>query len=376
MSLISDALKRQEQLRAAPGAGAAQHEVSVAAPPEVSVAAPPEVAVATPPEVAAAVPPEVSAATPPEVSAATPPEVAAAVPPEVSVATPPETSPRQRPNFAAPAAQPRAASPRPTSPPSGGATSRGVAAQNPFLARERAAARRPNHSILLMPVIGLFMLLVLLFLRREFVPRERAEDDLPRTPRKVEDPAPVLSRDDSSREEGIGKREQGTGSCRSADGPSADGRDEARPSQAVDEGTELSTGAPAQVQREAAEPSALRQEAPPPTSPPPVGPTSRGEAAPTSPLSGGPTSRGDAAPNLAASAAQPQPPKWPAFTLTGIAVGRERLAILNTGEMLLAGETAKNGVKVKEVNASTVVFAWGGETKTLRKGEHSDKPAD
>jgi hypothetical protein len=117
------------------------------------------------------------------------------------------------------------------------------------------------------------------------------------------------------------------------------------------------------------EPSALRQEAPPPTSPP----------------SGGPTSLGDAAPNLAAPAAQPsnqtaeaspQPLKWPLFTLTGIAVGRERLAILNTGEMLLSGETAKNGVKVKEVNASTVVFAWGGETKTLRKGEHSDKPAD
>ncbi len=72
----------------------------------------------------------------------------------------------------------------------------------------------------------------------------------------------------------------------------------------------------------------------------------------------------------------PQPPVWPAFTLTGIAVGRERLAILNTGEMLLAGETSKCGVKVEKVNASTVVFTWSGETKTLRKGEHSDKPAD
>ena len=72
----------------------------------------------------------------------------------------------------------------------------------------------------------------------------------------------------------------------------------------------------------------------------------------------------------------PQPTTWPAFTLTGIAVGRERLAILNTGEMLLAGETAKCGVKVEKVNASSVVFTWGDETKTLRKGEHSDKPAD
>ena len=66
----------------------------------------------------------------------------------------------------------------------------------------------------------------------------------------------------------------------------------------------------------------------------------------------------------------------PAFTLTGIAVGRERLAILSTGEMLLAGETSKCGVKVEKVNASNVVFAWGSETKTLRKGEHSDKPAN
>jgi hypothetical protein len=57
-------------------------------------------------------------------------------------------------------------------------------------------------------------------------------------------------------------------------------------------------------------------------------------------------------------------------------VGRERLAILSTGEMLVAGETSKCGVKVKTVNAANVVFAWGGETKTLRKGEHSDKPAD
>ena len=67
---------------------------------------------------------------------------------------------------------------------------------------------------------------------------------------------------------------------------------------------------------------------------------------------------------------------WPTFTLTGIAVGRERLAILSTGEMLLAGEMAKCGVKVEKVNGASVVFSFSGETKTLRKGEHSDKPAD
>ena len=72
----------------------------------------------------------------------------------------------------------------------------------------------------------------------------------------------------------------------------------------------------------------------------------------------------------------PPPAEWPAFTLTGIAVGRERLAILNSGEMLLAGETAKCGVKVEKVDAASVVFSWKGETKTLRKGEQSDKPAD
>ncbi len=75
--------------------------------------------------------------------------------------------------------------------------------------------------------------------------------------------------------------------------------------------------------------------------------------------------------------AEPPPPQtWPAFTLTGIAVGREHLAILNSGEMLLAGETAKCGVKVEKVQAASVVFSWRGETKTLRKGEQSDKPLD
>ena len=74
---------------------------------------------------------------------------------------------------------------------------------------------------------------------------------------------------------------------------------------------------------------------------------------------------------------EPPPPKaWPAFTLAGIAVGRERIAILSTGEMLVAGETSTCGVKVEKVSGASVVFSLDGETKTLRKGEHSDKPAD
>ena len=57
-------------------------------------------------------------------------------------------------------------------------------------------------------------------------------------------------------------------------------------------------------------------------------------------------------------------------------MGRERLAILDTGEMLTAGERSKCGAVVEAVNVSTVVFSWKGGRKTLRKGESSDKPAD
>ena len=310
MSLISDALKRQEQLRTAPGTGAVRSEVASAAPPEVASAAPPE--------------------------------VASAAPPEVASAAPPETAPRQRHNLAAPAAQPRrvsgATSPAPAA--------RGVPATNPFLERERAAARRPNNSVLLMPILGLIVLLVLLFLRHEFIPQESTEADSPHSPRKVEEPA-------------------------------------------VDEGIELSNGAPVQDQREADEPSALRQDEASTPLPTLLGSGQReadepsalrqDEASTPLPTRLGSGQREADEPSALrqdAEATPPPPKTWPAFTLAGIAVGRERLAILNTGEMLQAGETAKCGVKIEKVNASTVVFAWGGETKTLRKGEQSDKPVD
>ena len=325
MSLISDALKRQEQLRTS-GTGAAQREVSAARPPEAAAAKPPE---------------------------------ASRVSAQPCRASGPTSSSVAAPNLAAPAAQPRAASPRPTSP-------RPAPASNPFLERERAAARRPNHSVLLMPILGLIVLLVLLFLRREFVSSsqqaavrkvvesekwkvENAEDAA-----VISDLFPEEGR--GNREEGTGKREQGTGNRE---------EDKSDNAQITDHEPATSNPLGASVT------SAPLRENPPPSEPPePPKPPKPSEP---SELSNRQTVKSS---NQAAKTV-PQPAvTWPSFTLTGIAVGRERLAILNTGEMLLAGETARCGVKIVKVNAATVVFAWGGETKTLRKGEHSDKPAD
>ena len=392
MSLISDALKRQEQLRAAPGAGAARSEVAAARPPEVAAAVPPEVAAARPPEVAVAAPPEVAAAVPPEVAVAAPPEASrgiaapsfAASAAQLRAATPRPASPPQgaQPRAASPrpasppqGAQPRAATPRPASPPQGAQPRRlsgptvkpsnrqtvkpvggGVPATNPFLERERAAARRSNPSVLLMPILGIIVLLVLLFLRREFVPQERDGIELPHTPRKVEETAAepmVLSHDDGAHGEdaSAGRMPALPGGDTSAGrmpalpgGDTSAGRMPALPGNGENShslGASDSSAAP-------------REKSAPPQ----------------------PSNRQTVKPSNQAVEAEPQPHVWPAFTLTGIAVGREKLAILSTGEMLLAGETSKCGVKVEKVNASTVVFAWGGETKTLRKGEHSDKPAD
>ena len=329
MSLISDALKRQEQLRA-PSAGAAQREVAAARPPEVAATGSPEVAATGSPEA-----PRISAQ-PRRASGA--------------------TSPRQRRNLAAPAA-------------------------NPFLERERAAARRPNHSVLLMPVIGLLMLLVLLFLRREFVPSQPSQavtvkkvksekwevessggpGAVPAAP-PVDNPADAAVLSDLFPEEA--ENLGGPGAVPAAtpiDIPTDESSvaiDSNRtqsiavaPNQLSTLNSQLSTSN--SLSTSAA--SAPLREIPPPPEP-----------------SNGQTVK----PSNQAVEAPPQQPAWPTFTLTGIAVGRERIAVLSTGEMLLAGETSKCGVKVKKVNASTVVFAWGGETKTLRKGEHSDKPAD
>jgi hypothetical protein len=231
-----------------------------------------------------------------------------------------------------------------------------------------------------MPVIGLLMLLVLLFLRREFVPSqplqavtvkkvesEKWEEESSGGPGIVPAAPPVDNPADSSVLSGLFPEEAehpgGPGAVPAA--PPVD-IPKAEPLVAIDSTRTQSTAGVTNplstsnsLSTSAA--SAPLRETPPPPEPPEPPEPSNGQTV---------------VPSNKATEAAPQQPAWPTFTLTGIAVGRERIAVLSTGEMLLAGETSKCGVKVKKVNASTVVFAWGGETKTLRKGEHSDKPAD
>ncbi len=220
--------------------------------------------------------------------------------------------------------------------------------ENPFLERERMERRRSNPNVILMPLLGLIVFLVLLLLRNEFTPPAEepsrpvrtpltdtavVEDLFPNGPDKPDKPAsskppttkvPSPQPDDSTTRRSDDPTTQ--------EGPASSGPPTAKvPSPKPDDSTT----------RRSDDPTIRR----------PDDPTIR---------------RPD----------DPTPLVWPAFTLNGIAVGREKLAILNSGEMLQAGETAKCGVKVEKVNAATVVFSWKGETKTLRKGEQSDKPAD
>lgn len=74
--------------------------------------------------------------------------------------------------------------------------------------------------------------------------------------------------------------------------------------------------------------------------------------------------------------APPKPEPWPLFKLKGIATGSENLVILDSGEMLAAGEKSKIGVTVHRVESAQATFSWKGERKTLRRGETSDKVAD
>ena len=369
MSLLSDALKRQEQLRAH-GTDTAQREVAVARPPEVAAPKPPEVAAARPPEVVTPEPPEVTAARPPEVTAPKPPEVAAARPPEVVTPEPLETSrgnaapnlvapatqprrasdptsPRQQPNLVAPATQPRRAS-DPISP---------RQQHNPFLKREREATRRPNHSILLMPILGLIVLLALLFLRREFVSSPSTQVEGQRS--KVESPG-------------------GPGIV-----PAATPTDVPKAESSVAVDSNQTQSATVETNRLSTFDFRLSTNAAATTSVAIDSNRTQSAAVETNQLSTFDfrlsTNVAAATPPAAAvePVVEPPPPKaWPAFTLAGIAVGRERIAILSTGEMLVAGETSTCGVKVEKVSGASVVFSLDGETKTLRKGEHSDKPAD
>ena len=316
MSLISDALKRQEQLRASE-TGKALREVAAAKPPETSRG-----------------------------SAA--------------------------PNLAAPAAQPRRVS-GPTSP---------RQRPNPFLERERAAARRPNHSVLLMPILGLIVLLALLLLRHEFVSSPpTAETEVESEKWKVESSADAAVLSDLFPEEAKSQKPE----AKSPGGPGF------VPAATPTESPKLEAESPGGL---GSVPAATPTESPKPEAESPGGPGSVPAAALTEVQKAESSVAIDsnrtqsaaveanqlptnAAATPSAAVVEPPPPKaWPAFTLTGIAVGRERLAILSTGEMLLAGEMSKGGVKVEKVNGTSVIFSFGGETKTLRKGEQSDKPAD
>ena len=65
---------------------------------------------------------------------------------------------------------------------------------------------------------------------------------------------------------------------------------------------------------------------------------------------------------------------WPLVAIKGIASGRERLVVLDTGEMLSAGERSRTGVRVVRIEPDCAWIAWHGATNMLRKGEDSSKP--
>ena len=233
-------------------------------------------------------------------------------------------------------------------------TSRTPPPKNPFLERERLERRRRNPNVILMPLLGLIVFLVLLFLRNEFVPQAERPVHPIRTPLSdtavVDDLFPEPPREGRASSRPVSDT---TAQVPDTESP-REGRASSRPPTSAGEGRASS--------RPVSDTTTL-----PDTEPPREGRASSGP--PPAPAQVSDTMPSPPPPS-------PPPAEWPAFTLTGIAVGRERLAILNSGEMLLAGETAKCGVKVEKVDAASVVFSWKGETKTLRKGEQSDKPAD
>ena len=257
--------------------------------------------------------------------------------------------------------------------------------KNPFLERERLERRRRNPNVILMPLLGLIVFLVLLFLRNEFVPQAEkpvrpvrtplsdtavVDDLFPEPPR--EDPAPSqpvsdttaqVSDTESPREGRASSRPVPDTTAQVPDTESPrEGRASSRP---VSDTTTLPDTESPWEGRASSRPVSDT------TTLPDTEPPREGRAS-----SGPPPAPAQVSDTMPSPPPPPPPAEWPAFTLTGIAVGRERLAILNSGEMLLAGETAKCGVKVEKVDAASVVFSWKGETKTLRKGEQSDKPAD
>ena len=191
-----------------------------------------------------------------------------------------------------------------------------------------------------MPLLGIIVLLILLFLRRELIPRDDVgqwegvpDDDIVKEEPAVvelETAKPMVVSDGADSQVVVELDKP------AAEPDVADSKADVEPERKSEEPEEARGQVDAETEKPAAIPAAKPE-------PPP------------------------------ATAAAPH---WPGFTLSGIAVGRERLAILDSGEMLTAGETAKCGVKIERVESASVTFSWKGETKTLRKGEQSDKPAD
>ena len=100
----------------------------------------------------------------------------------------------------------------------------------------------------------------------------------------------------------------------------------------------------------------------PPAPPPPDAPT-------------GTTATAGAALDPPAAVGAPEAvPPWPLVAIKGIAFGRERLVVLDTGEMLSAGERSRTGVRVVRIGPDCAWIEWHGATNRLRKGEDSSKP--
>jgi hypothetical protein len=87
-----------------------------------------------------------------------------------------------------------------------------------------------------------------------------------------------------------------------------------------------------------------------------------------------PTGNVPSIPAVASAGPPDAVPPWPLVAIKGIAFGRERLVILDTGEMLSAGERSRTGVRVVRIEPDCAWIAWHGATNMLRKGEDSSKP--
>ena len=255
-----------------------------------------------------------------------------------------------------------------------------------------------------MPLLGIVVLLILLFLRRELIPRQIENDELRIESfgtdggEKPEAQEPALERDSpparpQARGDGgaLGESappeqvESGKLKVKSDGEPDGEAPPEAsagenapaaRPQPDEESGTPGESASPERVESGKLK---VESDGEPGGEAPPAA-RAGGNAPAARPQSGeeggAPGESAPPAETAKPEAREPVAKEWPKFTLSGIAVGRERLAMLSTGEMLTAGEVAKCGVKVEKVESASVVFSWRGETKTLRKGEQSDKPAD